>query len=384
MSDHGSGPRALADPVVDITDMYVFPNPQRAGSLVLVLNVFPFAAPSALFSDAVDYRFRVRPAEITAGGDGVALKVGESEHVLSCRFGVPVAGDGGGLIQEGHLTSSTGQTVAFRANDERGGQAPGLRVFAGLRLDPFFFDGVRMAQTVITQKLAFAPVGTCTVFRQNVLSIVIEAEVATVIGADAGPLFAVVGETARTGPMTIRLERYGRPEIKNISLFPNAFDPVNRAIDIRDLYNQEDAFSLGQTYLAAYRARLNANLAFYDGLDGKTDWPLGPDGAHPLTELLLADFMVVDVSKPFAEDGYFEIERKLLNGEPHETCGGRWLDDDSMDTFLTVLVNAGNGPRVSDGVDQATVRAARAFPYLAPPEPNPPAPQAPDLDPSKK
>ena len=30
MSDHGSGPRALADPVVDITDMYVFPNPQRA------------------------------------------------------------------------------------------------------------------------------------------------------------------------------------------------------------------------------------------------------------------------------------------------------------------------------------------------------------------
>ena len=41
--------------------MYVFPNPQRAGSLVLVLNVFPFAAPSALFSDAVDYGFACAP-----------------------------------------------------------------------------------------------------------------------------------------------------------------------------------------------------------------------------------------------------------------------------------------------------------------------------------
>ena len=33
--------------------------------------------------------------------------------------------------------------------------------------------------------------------------------------------------------------------------------------------------------------------------------------------------MVVDVSKPYAEDSYFEIERALLKGASHETCGGR-------------------------------------------------------------
>ena len=66
MSDHNSGPRALADPVVDITDMYVFPNPERPGLLVLVLDVFPNAEPAALFSDVVDYRFRVRPVMIPA------------------------------------------------------------------------------------------------------------------------------------------------------------------------------------------------------------------------------------------------------------------------------------------------------------------------------
>jgi hypothetical protein len=85
---------------------------------------------------------------------------------------------------------------------------------------------------------------------------------------------------------------------------------------------------------------------------------------------------VVDVSKPFSEDSYLEIERMLLNGAAHKTCGGRSLNDDSMDTFLTLLVNAGNGPRISDGVDQSTVLAARAFPYLVPPEPSPPPPPA--------
>ena len=95
--------------------------------------------------------------------------------------------------------------------------------------------------------------------------------------------------------------------------------------------------------------------------------------AHPLTKLLLADFMVVDVSKPYVEDSYLEIERALLKGASHVTCGGRSPNDDIGDTLLTMLINAGNGPRISDGVDGQAVRASRAFPYLAPPDPNPPA-----------
>ena len=53
-------------------------------------------------------------------------------------------------------------------------------------------------------------------------------------------------------------------------LAPKEFDPVNRDLEIRDLYNMEDAFHLGDSYAGAYRARLDANLAFWDGLDGKT------------------------------------------------------------------------------------------------------------------
>jgi len=37
-------------------------------------------------------------------------------------------------------------------NNEQGGKADGLRVFAG-RLDPFFFDGVKAAQAIVTGQL---------------------------------------------------------------------------------------------------------------------------------------------------------------------------------------------------------------------------------------
>ena len=55
-----------------------------------------------------------------------------------------------------------------------------------------------------------------------------------------------------------------------------------------------------------------------------------------------------------------------------ETCGGRSLNDDIVDSLYTLLVNGGNGPRVRDGVDQATQPASRSFPYLVSPNPNPP------------
>ena len=128
-------------------------------------------------------------------------------------------------------------------------------------------------------------------------------------------------------------------------------------------------------YQGAYRARLDANLAFWDGLDGKVDWPIAENGRHPLTDLVLADYLVVDVTKPYVEQGSFlEIDLAARRGEAHETCGGRTLNDDVMDTIFTQLVNAGQGPRIRDGVDAATQPATGVFPYLAPPNPSPPEP----------
>ena len=377
MSDHGSGPAAQADPSSDICDVYAFPSPERAGHLVLVMDLFPFAGLSAVFSDAVMCRFRLRPVTIAATGPAAGFDISDSEFTFDCTFEVPVQRDGS-AAQEGRCTSPAGESVAFTVDDEKGGRGEGMRVFAGLRSDPFFLDGIAIAQTIQTGRLALKEAGTNGVYNSNILSIVLDVECAALL--DGGPLFAVVAETLAVGKRPIRLERQGRPEIKNITLGSKAFDTVNRDLEIRDLYNAEDAFHLRKEYLGAYRARLNANLAFFDGLDGKTDWPVGADGSHPLTHLLLHDFLVVDVSKPFAEDSYLEIERAMLQDRAPQTCGGRSLNDDFLDTYFTLLINAGNGSRISDGVDQPTVPASVVFPYLAPPN-HPAKPVVPGLKP---
>ena len=371
MSHHLSGPRARAETAADITDLFAFPSPDQPGWLVLALNTHPFAAPSAPFSDGLIYRFRLRPLTANADQDRAPFAADGDEVVIDCVFSAPASIDGaGGQEQAVTCLLPNGQTAGARVSDERGGQADGVRVFAGSRWDPFFEDFPAQQKTVATGKLAFTDTGANFMDGKNVLSVVVGFDPARLLpGAD---LIAVVGETLTRGSVNLRVERIGRP-VHDLLLDPRQFDQVNRDLEIRDLYNMDDAFALSAAYVNAYRARLNANLAFWDGLDGTIDWPAGPDGAHPLTELILADYLAVDASKPYAERGSFlEIELAARDGHAHRTCGGRALNDDAMDTLFTVLVNGGNGPAIRDGVDQPTRLASREFPYLAPPNPDPP------------
>ncbi len=371
MSDHISGPRALSDPIADITDVYAFPSPENRGRIVLVVNTLPMAQPSALFSAGLLYRFRLR--SLTAA-EGWAFVPGPDELVLDCVFDPPEhsAHVVGGHRQHGHCVSPGGEHVTFLVNDEEGGAGRGIRVFAGVRWDPFIMDARAALATIATRTLAFTDHGSIFLDGKNVLSIVVEIDTGF-LGAPS--LVGVVAETLTRGEFNVRIERVGRPEVKNMMLAPKDFDPVNRDLEIRDLYNMDDAFNLGDSYAGAFRARLDANLAFWDGLDGKADWTLDDEGRHPLTDLMLADYLIVDVTKPYQERGSFlEIELAARRGEEHATCGGRTLNDDVMDAIFTQLVNAGHGPVIRDGVDAASQPATTVFPYLAPPNPNPPEP----------
>jgi hypothetical protein len=373
MSDHISGPRALADPIADITDVYAFPSPERPGHLVLVMNTLPFAQPGDVLSDGLVYRFRLRPLGEGTPDDPALFAVQAKEFVFDCVFSAPSGIDGqSGSLQEGICTTPWGDAVQFMLNDEGGGSGDRVRVFAGPRWDPFIMDARAALTTITTGRLSFTDPGSIFLDGKNVLSLVVEVDGELFGGAQ---LVGIVAETLTRGRFTVRIERVGRPEVKNMLLAPKQFDQLNRDLEIRDLYNMEDGFHLGPSYRGAYRARLNANLAFWDGLDGKIDWPVNDAGDHPLTNLVLADFLVVDLTKPYAERGSFlEIELAALAGKPHETCGGRAPNDDVIDTLFTVLVNAGNGPVIRDGVDRATRPATHTFPYLAAPNPDPPTP----------
>ena len=338
---------------------------------MLVLNTLPFAQPDSAFSDGLIYRFRLRPLTVAAGGDGGPFSVGEQEFVFDCVFGPRTTADEATSAQEGTCTTPTGDSVTFRVNDPSGGSGHGIRAFAGVRWDPFFMDAPAALKTIATQQLSFTDHGTIFLDGKNVLSLVLELDLAHLPGV---ALVGFVAETVTRGTFNVRIERVGRPEVKNLMLAPKQFDQVNRDLEIRDLYNMEDAFALGESYPGAYRARLDANLAAWDGLDGKVDWPTKGAG-HPLTEVVLQDFLVIDVDKPYAESGSFlEIELAALRGEAHRTCGGRALNDDVMDTIFTQLVTGGIGPAVRDGVDGASRPAGVAFPYLAEPNPHPPTP----------
>ena len=99
-------------------------------------------------------------------------------------------------------------------------------------------------KTIATGELAFQDPSSIYLDGKNVLSLVVELDTELLEGAQ---LVAVVAETLTRGRLNVRLERVGRPEVKNMMLGPKQFDQVNRDLEIRDLYNMEDAFHLGES-----------------------------------------------------------------------------------------------------------------------------------------
>ena len=358
MSDHFSGPAVIGDPAVDITDFYAFPSPERPGNLVLIMNVFPMATPQSLFSNVLTHRFRLRP--LSRSGSGITH--GTTEHTVDITFNdVPE----GTSVQKANVVTSDGREASFVVGERF--EQDGMRVFAGLVSDPFFMDVEATIRTDISGKLSFNTAANTVHFR-DVLSIVVEVPFASIVRRfDGITLVGTMAEnvvTRRGKP--IRIERLGRPEIKNVVLANTTRDP--KGVELRDLYNREDAFSLSKEYRPLYELRVDASLTFFDGLDGKTAWPLGPDGRHPLRDLLIGDFLIVDLAHGFATGNFLEFERSLINNRPHVSAGGRWLDDDILDEMLTLFVNGGRGERLGDGVDAPTKPASLSFPYVR--EPN--------------
>src|SRR5262245_36061081 len=160
MSDHFSGPRALSEPAADITDVYAFPAPDSSDHLVLVLDVFGKSGPSAVFSDAVIYRFRIRPVEIAAMGPEAEFAPSQTEFKFDCTFDVPNGRIGSGRpLQQGHCLTPNNRTISFQTDDENGGAEGGVQVFAGQRSDPFFLDVRMVEKSTATGQLAFKSKG---------------------------------------------------------------------------------------------------------------------------------------------------------------------------------------------------------------------------------
>ncbi len=195
-SDHVDGIKTALDNSADITDVFTFTSPKDPNKLVLIMNVNGFARSGSRFSNAVDYKFRIRPI---ADARTLAPSADPAqERSIVCSFANRTfALNGNQRATCAFNLGGAAETLTFETrggNYRAGGSAQrgGLRVFAGARSDPWFLDLAKILK--FSAGLPVLPVsGVNGLHGTNVLSIVVEVDKARL----PGPLLAVTAQTVR-------------------------------------------------------------------------------------------------------------------------------------------------------------------------------------------
>jgi len=370
-SDHKDSPSVIADPAVDIGDIFAWTSPD-AKRLNLVMAI-------------VGHRFAERHSYTFHVDSGRAFGRTTATVDVTCRF------DGGAAdcrAGEEHVRGDASDPKGITSASGR------MRVFAGLRDDPFFNNvrGTREAYNLVFEPLLAGKVATdaagCPAFgselsakmldtwrhttggpAQNLLkgwtpaSLVISLDMGVV--ARGGKMLAVWGETASAKG---RIDRMGRPLTGNALLATTGPDEVSDVL--KEAYNRTVPSDGGQ-----FVGEIEKGVALYDGFDGRcgNGWlsePLaGPSRYLPLAILLADDRLWVNGASGRC-DGLFAVELAALSGDRKRTasCGGRTPNDDAVDTYRSLLVS-GTLTGVSDGVDRdEREHSTTVFPFLAAPE----------------
>jgi hypothetical protein len=160
----------------DITDVYAFQSPADNSKMVLVANVSGLLTPAttgvAKFGSNVLYEMNID-------------NTGDNVEDLVIQF----------LVQNGKVRAygpvapaTTGTTSTIRTNGSitevdvtpygtapiSGTGANGMKIFAGPRDDPFFFDLARFKEIIAGTQTAFRPAGVDFFAGTNVMSLVAE------------------------------------------------------------------------------------------------------------------------------------------------------------------------------------------------------------------
>ena len=122
-ADHVDAPAASAEPTADIADLYAWMTPDAA-KLNLVMTVNPFATAASMWSDAVIYAFHIESSPAYG-------MPGDSAEVL-CRFYDATQIE---CWAEGEYVVGDPSNPAGISSE-----SGALKVYAGLRDDPFFFE----------------------------------------------------------------------------------------------------------------------------------------------------------------------------------------------------------------------------------------------------
>lgn len=173
-ADHIDAP-AVTNMPTDITDYYAFSSPSDDTKIVFVANLSGLLSPSATGAAQFDENVLVE-FNIDNSGDNVEDLVIQAipRDGKMYVFG-PVAPSSTGLsstIQSDAVSVST--DITSYGSSARTGSENGMRVFAGPRDDPFFFDLEAYTNILSGTATGFSDPGNDTFAGTNVMSIVVE------------------------------------------------------------------------------------------------------------------------------------------------------------------------------------------------------------------
>jgi hypothetical protein len=186
-ADHIDAP-AVKGQSTDITDLYVFQGAD-ANNLVFVANTQGLLAPSATGAAAFDPNTLIE-IKIDNNNDNVEDLVIQAIY-KDGKINIygPVAPSLSGTIvkAEGAITASAAVTAYGASTPTIGTGGSGIKVFAGPRDDPFFFDLDQFKSIIAGTATAFNNPGHDTFAGTNVLSIVVEVPKA-LLNASSGKI----------------------------------------------------------------------------------------------------------------------------------------------------------------------------------------------------
>ena len=179
-ADHAEAPGTKADPKADITDYYTWHHGEGADQRLVVALCVDGLQPGGLDAEPFD-RDVLYGMHIDTDADNAP------DHTIWVRFGQKPNGDWGIKVDgipgvDGAVTGAVGEAIASGE----------VKVWAGLRDDPFFMDLEGFEATLMTGTLSFNPVNDFFKGR-NVNAIVIELPTAS-LGATS---FGTWAETRR-------------------------------------------------------------------------------------------------------------------------------------------------------------------------------------------
>lgn len=342
-ADHIDGSHSVANPQVDLTDLYAFVDETSPGQLTVILNIITAAQVWDRPDSDIGFEIAISPVSINANQKLFQTDL-RNRYDLRCYWTKTAV----------NCLSSVGTKLSTNLNSENTNK--GVRVFAGKRSDPFVLNGVWAAELAVNNKIPH-PFRNNIIQNFNVYSIVAQLDLDTEIPFAQGNMLAIGGQ-ARNLKTNKILDRIGRPEVANIVL------QSNKGQDLRDDLNAQPALVLSEDLHRRILSRIRENLDRYDEMY-PSPYEVNKD---QLAAILADDYLIIDPKLSCSKAQYFDIEYALIAGKQAVSCGGRPLRQDIIDSVYGLMVTGNPKNKISDGANEPTKPVTDSFPYLA--EPN--------------